>query len=101
MVGGSALQIRFYVDAETGLAHVRDHGVQESEVEEVLRHPDEDRPGAEGAWIAIGQTEAGRYLRVVYVPEPERDGVFVITAYEFWGKPLLAFRRRRRRRHER
>ncbi len=98
MVGGAALQIRFHTDAETGLAHIRDHGVREYEVEEVLRHPGEDRPGAEGAWVAIGQTEAGRHLRVVYVPEPERDGAFVITAYELRGKPLLAYRGRRRRR---
>ena len=37
----------------------------------------------------------GRYLRVIYVPEV--GGVFVITAYELTGKPLLAYRRRKRR----
>jgi hypothetical protein len=36
-------------------------------------------------------------LRVIYVPDPEPDSVFVITAYELTGKPLVAYRRRRRR----
>jgi hypothetical protein len=60
--------------------------------------PGEDRPGREGSRVAIGQTEDGRYLRVVYVPDPEPMGVFVITAYELRGRPLLAYRRRQRKR---
>jgi hypothetical protein len=35
---------------------------------------------------------------VIYVPDPEPDSVFVITAYELVGKPLKAYRRRGRRR---
>jgi len=66
--------------------------------EDVLRKPGEDRPGKENSRIAIGQTRAGRYLRVIYVPDPEPDSVFVITAYELVGKPLKAYRRRGRRR---
>lgn len=42
----------------------------------------EDRPGRKGSRVAIGQTRSGRYLRVIYVPDPEPDSVFVITAYE-------------------
>ncbi len=57
----------------------------------------EDRPGREGARLAIGRTAAGRYLRVVYVADPEPNSLFVITAYELRGKPLTAYRRRRRR----
>jgi hypothetical protein len=37
-------------------------------------------------------------LRVVYVPDEEGDGVFVVTAYPLVGKQLKAFRRRQRRR---
>ena len=66
-------------------------------MEEVLSNPGEDRPGEEGARIAIGKTSNGRYLRVIYVPDPEPNSVFVITAYELRGKPLNAYRRRRRR----
>ncbi len=47
---------------------------------------------------SIGQTSAGRYLRVIYVPDPDGDGVFVVTAYPLTGKPLKAYRRRQRRR---
>ena len=40
----------------------------------------------------IGQTRAGRHICVIYVPDPEPDSVFVITAYELAGKPLMAYR---------
>jgi len=91
------MKIRFYIDPETGLPHIHGHAVDEVEVEQVLRRPGEDRPGSRGARVAIGQTEAGRYLRVIYVPDPRPGSAFVITAYELAGKPLLAYRRRRRR----
>jgi hypothetical protein len=90
--------VRYYIDLETGLPHIYDHSVTEEEVEEVLARPGEDRRGYEGARVATGQTEAGRYLRVIYVPDLEPGSVFVITAYELRGKPLTAYRRRRRRR---
>ena len=92
------MQLRFYTDRDSGLPHIYNHGVKEVEVEQVLRHPGEDRPGAEGSRIAIGRTDAGRYLRVVYVPDVEPDSNFVITAYHLKGKPLTAYRRRLRRR---
>lgn len=91
------MNIRFYTDPETDQPHIYNHGVQELEVEEVLRAPGEDRPGRGGSRVALGQSRGGRYLRVIYVPDPEPDSVFVITAYELSGKPLIAFRRRRRR----
>lgn len=93
-----SMKIRFYIDPETGLPHIYKHDVHEDEVEDVLRHPGEDRPGNNGSRVAMGQTDAGRYLRVIYVPDPEPNSVFVITAYELKGKPLKAYRRRRRRR---
>jgi hypothetical protein len=68
------------------------------EVQDVLEAPGEDRPGHDGSRIAVGQTRAGRYLRVIYVPDPEPESVFVVTSYELKGNPLLAYRRRRRRR---
>ena len=89
--------VRFYVDPVTGWPHIHGHDVGESEVEDVLARPLEDRPGREGARVALGQTQAGRYLRVVYVPDPDPDSVFVITAYELGPKALKALRRRRRR----
>jgi hypothetical protein len=95
------MRIRFYIDPETGMPHIHGHGVREDEAEYVLANPGEDRPGKEDSRIAIGQTEAGRYLRVIYVPDPNPESVFAITAYELKGKPLAAYRRRRRRRKAR
>lgn len=91
------MRVRFYIDPATGLPHIYGHQVSEDEVEEVLANAGEDRPGHDGSRVAIGQTKAGRYLRVIYVPDPERESVFVITAYELQGKPLLAYRRRRKK----
>jgi hypothetical protein len=91
------VDVRFYIDPATGEPHLGGHGVTEAEAEQVLTKPAEDRPGAEGARVAIGRTSSGRMLRVIYVPDPEGEGVFVVTSYELRGKPLAAFRRRRRR----
>jgi hypothetical protein len=94
------LRIRYYIDPETELPHIYRHDVSEQEVEEILRRPGEDRPGREGSRVAIGRTSDGRYLRVIYVPDPEPDSVFVITAYDLRGKPLIAYRRRHRRKRK-
>jgi hypothetical protein len=83
----------------TGEPHILNHGVEEDEVREVLEAPGEDRRGREGSRAAIGQTSAGRYLRVIYVPGSSRESAFVVTAYELRGKPLFAYRRRLRRRY--
>ncbi len=92
------MNVRYFPDPETGLPHIYGHGVTESEVEWILAHPGEDEACANDSRQALGQTEAGRFLRVVYVPDDEGDGVFVITAYPLAGKQLKAFRRRKRRR---
>jgi Domain of unknown function (DUF4258) len=92
------MNIRFYIDPATGAPHIYDHEVSEDEVEDVLSNPGEDRPGREGSRVAIGQTDGGRYLRVIYVPDSEPDSIFVITAYALRGKPLTAYRRRKRQR---
>ena len=91
------MNIRYYIDPETELPHIFGHDVEETDVEEVLSNPGEDRPGREGPRMAIGRTSGGRYLKVIYVPDPAPNSVFVITAYELRGKPLIAYRRRRRR----
>ena len=91
------MALRFYIDPETGEPHIYRHAVEESEVEEVLGRPWEDRPGHDDARVALGQTRAGRYLRVVYVPDASDRSIFVVTAYEPGRKVIQALRRRRRR----
>lgn len=91
------MDVRFHLDSDTGLPHTYGHGVTEDEVEFILRHPGQDRSGREDSRHAMGQTASGRYLRVIYVPDKQGDGVFVVTAWEMRGNELRAYRRRRRR----
>ena len=93
------MNIRFYRNPETGLPHIYEHGVDEDEVEDVLLNPGEDWAGSRKSRNALGQTQSGRYLRVIYVRDPQPNSVFVITAYELTGKPLRAYRRRQQRRN--
>jgi len=86
------------MDPETERLHVCRHGVTPAEVQEVPNRPLEDRAGSAGARVVVGQTGSGRYLRVVYVPDPDADAAFVITAYEIGPKARRALRRRQRRR---
>ena len=91
------MELRFYLDAQTGEPHLRKHGVSEQEVADVLERPLEDRTGAEGSRVALGQTRGGRYLRVIYIPDSQPGAVFVITAYEIGPKSKRALHRRRRK----
>ena len=89
------MQLRFYRDPETGRPHVENHGVSTDEVRETLTRPVEDRPGSSGSRVAIGQTEAGRFLRIIY--KREGSSLFIITAYDLPSRQLKALRRRRKR----
>ena len=92
------MNIRFYRNPETGLPHIYEHGVDEDEVEDILLNLGEDWVGSRKSRNALGQTQSGRYLQVVYVRDPQPNSVFVITAYELTGKPLRAYRRRQQKR---
>ena len=89
--------VKFFIDPETGQPHIHDHGVTEAEVRQILARPGLTLKGSENSRFALGQTEAGRYLKVIYAPRKEGEGIFVITAYELRGKELKAYRRRRRK----
>ena len=91
------MEIRFYKDPDTGLPHIYGHDVTEGEVRQVLRSSGEDLPGTTNSRMKLGQTDTGRYLQVIYVPDEDPESVFVITAYELQGKAKTAYRRRQRR----
>ena len=91
------MEVRYYVDPDTGQPHIYGHGVSEQEIEEVLRGRGEDLRAGPNSRRKIGQTAAGRCLQVFYVPDEDPESVFVITAYEPRGKAMKAFRRRQRR----
>jgi hypothetical protein len=90
------MTLRFHIDPETDLPHIYRHGVREDEVFEVLDAPGSVIHSRRQTQTVVGQTRAGRYLKVVCVPDEEGDGVFVITAYTLRRKGVVAFRRRRR-----
>lgn len=60
------MDIRYHNDPDTGLPHIYGHGVTEAEVEQVLRNPGEDLPGNRDSRMKLAQTDAGRYLQVIY-----------------------------------
>jgi len=91
------VRVRYYIDPATGLPHIYGHDVSEREVEAILERPLQDIRGRDDSRIAIGQTEGGRYLKVIYVPDPVPESVFVITAYELGPKAKRAIRRKRRK----
>jgi len=91
------MELRYHINPETGEPHIYDHGVTEEEVEEVIRYADDDFQGRRNSRIALGHTETGRRLQVIYVPDTGRRSAFVVTAYDLSGKPLAAYRRRKKR----
>ena len=91
------MEARFYLDPETGLPHIYKHGVTEAEVLQVLRKPGPVYRGDRDSRLKSGQTDAGRYIQVVYSPDPAGGSVFVITAYPLTGKARKAYRRRQGR----
>lgn len=92
--------IRLYRDPETGAPHIYGYNVNEDE-RDVLSSAIEDRAGHDGSRVALGKTSGGRFLRIIYVPDPEPDSLFVITAYDLRGKAVQALRRRMRKKHGR
>jgi uncharacterized protein DUF4258 len=94
------MDLRFWNDPETGLPHIYEHGVTEEEVRQVLARGGDEVRGSDHSRIRIGQTEAGRYLQVVYVPDPGGDSAFVVTAYDLKPNAKRAYRRRQRRRRK-
>jgi hypothetical protein len=92
------MEVRYYLNPETEQPHIYAHGVTEIEVEQVLKGSGEDLPAARDSRMKLGQTAAGRYLQVIYVPDEDPNSVFVITVYELRGKAKKAYRHRQRRR---
>lgn len=72
-----------WVDGPDGnIAHLAEHDVSPAEAEHVLRHPiATDVSRTTGRPIAIGYTEAGRRLIVVY-ERIDATTVYPITAFE-------------------
>ena len=59
--------------------HIADHGVEPYEAEEVITSRLYLKRGGEGKYLAYGQTDAGRFLVVVFALKAD-DRLRVVTA---------------------
>ncbi len=84
---------RFWWD-EKNIEHIANHGVEPYEAEEVI----DDQPfigkAGNGKYAAYGQTDAGRYLLVVFAEKSEYR-LRVITARDMTNAEKKRHRRRR------
>ncbi|MDQ3248751.1 MAG: BrnT family toxin [Chloroflexota bacterium] len=69
---------RFWWDNQN-IEHIANHGVEPYEAEQVIATAKFIRKGGQGKYVAYGQTDAGRYLLVVFAPKENRR-VRVVTA---------------------
>ena len=92
------MEIRCFIDPDTDLPHFVRHGVKEDEVRQVVKKPLEQRKGREDSIVVIGRTEAGRFLKVIYVPDDDGKCIFVVTAYPIGPNQMKALKRRMKRR---
>jgi len=88
-------QVRFFIDPHTGNPHLWKHNVTEDEALEVMANADGDRRSRNGTRVIVGQTDAGRYLRVFYFVDGE--SVVVMTAFDLPPKQLRAFKKLRKK----
>jgi hypothetical protein len=59
---------RFWWD-DLNIEHIAEHGVEPQEAEQVVAHARLVRKAGQGKYLAYGQTDAGRYLTVVFAPK--------------------------------
>jgi uncharacterized DUF497 family protein len=79
---------------EWNLNHIEEHGVDWDEAEQVVREakPPYPRKIGEDKWLVIGPGRGGRFLQVIYVPDPDRT-IFIVHA-----RPITEREKRRYRR---
>lgn len=71
-------QWHFWWD-ELNIEHIAEHGVEPYEAEEVIDNTPLVLRASEGKFLAYGQTDAGRYLIVVFAPKGDQR-LRVVTA---------------------
>ena len=86
--------IRWTADREE---HIARHGVTPGEVEQVIfGRPVFVDDQLEGSTIALGRTDAGRYLFVALLREDHRGNVFILTARTMDDSEKQTYRRQGR-----
>jgi uncharacterized DUF497 family protein len=85
---------RFWWD-ENNIEHIANHGVEPYEAEEVIDDDPFIAKAGKDRYIAYGQTDAGRYLLVVFARKSEQR-LRVITARDMTSAEKRSHKRRRR-----
>ena len=57
------MAIRYYIDPATGLPHIYEHGISESEVEEILDNPTQDLRGQNYRGSQLAKQRLDAFLR--------------------------------------
>lgn len=78
---------------EHNIEHIAEHGIEVEEVEQALARKPVLRRGRQGRYLALGQSEAGRYLFVV-VEDLGEYWARVITARDMTTAERRYYRRR-------
>jgi uncharacterized DUF497 family protein len=87
-------QYSFWWD-ETNIEHIANHGVEPYEAEEVIDDDPFIAKAGKEKYVAYGQTDAGRYLLVVFAPKSKQQ-LRVITARDMTTAERKRIRRRKK-----
>ncbi len=87
------MRITAFLWHEGNTAHIAEHGVSPAEVEEALGRAPSVRRSRFDRYVAIGPTEGGRLLVVVFL-QFKRGVVRVITARDATSKEKRAYGRK-------
>ncbi len=87
-------QYRFWWD-DNNIEHIANHGVEPYEAEAVIDDDPVILKAGRGKYVAYGQTDAGRYMLVVFAPKSERR-LRIITARDMTTAEKKRLRRRKR-----
>ena len=80
---------------DKNVAHISRHGVSPNEAEQVLEQEPLVLKAEQGKYLAYGQTDAGRYLLVVFVWRSQHT-IRVISARSLTEGEKKRYRKRRR-----
>jgi uncharacterized protein len=78
---------------DDNIDHIADHGVEPYEAEEVITNRPWLKRRGEGKYLAYGQTDAGRFLVVVFAPKTT-GRLRVVTARDMTPTEKRRYRQR-------
>jgi uncharacterized DUF497 family protein len=88
------VKYRFWWD-EINLEHIADHGVEPYEAEEIIDNAALITGVGRGKYAAYGQTDAGRYLLVIFAKKSDAR-LRIVTARDMTDAEKKRVKRRRK-----